>query len=895
MKLSHFFMASLLSVGLFSCSNNTNTELSKREMGILGRADYDLERLKDPSTGSIPENIRMRELAFASSLPKTAHHKAENSDQIFEPIGPRNVGGRTRAISFHIDMPNVILAGGVSGGMWRSTDFGTSWSRATNYEDQSAVSCIMQDQRPGKSNIFYYGSGESIGNSASKSFSAYFYGSGMYKSEDHGATWTQMASTATLTQKRGEWSYIYNIAMDNSNTTQDILYAATSKGIRRSDDGGTTWTLVLGGTSNADWSNIVVTSTGVCYAHISSDGSQSGFWRSTDGVNWVNISPNDLDPSHERTLMAIAPSNENVVYYYTTTPNAGLSEVSFWKYTYVNGNGTGSGGVWNNRSNNLPPARNYSLNTQGNYCMSLAVKPTNENMVYLGATNLFRSSTGFANTSGMNQIGGYDADGYSNFDYYQDNQHPDQQSIAFKPTNPNHLLASTDGGLHFTTNPEANKVIWESLNNGYQTTQFYGLGIDHVEENEVVCSGYQDNGSWVTMSADTLTDWSFTSGGDGAFCAKEGGTNNYYFSSQYGNIRRVKLTNTGAVTSSRSARPRNLTSGYLFNHPFILDPDDNNKMYLPNSGNLWRNSNLSGIDNQQYNWTNIASVSGTITALGASTDNPGIVYVGTSGRDIFRIEDDGSSTATVTDITAGITSGAYTSNVEVDPNNSDNVIVVYSNYNVISIWSTTDAGANWSNVEGNLKGDSDPGTPANLSYIGNGPSIRWAKFIKTENGTAILVGTSVGLFATNQLDGENTVWVQQASDVIGNVVIEQIDYRESDGFCVVGTHGAGAFKTYFENNWDITSVETIDANSLNISVYPNPVINTATLTFDSKGNDQIQANVLNGNGQVVQIQNLQTVSGVNKIVFDLSSLPNGVYYLSLQTEDGQFTKSIIKQ
>ncbi len=894
MKLSHLFLTSILSVGLFSCSTESTSDLSKREMSIIGRADYELERLKDPATGLIPENIKMRELAFASTLPKAVSHARDESNQEFIPIGPRNVGGRTRAISFHKEMENVILAGGISGGMWRSSDFGTSWSRATNYEDQSAVSCVMQDPRPGKSNVFYYGSGESIGNSASKSFSAMFYGSGMYKSIDDGSSWTQMPSTATLAQKRGDWSYIYNIAMDASNLNQDEIYAATSKGIRRSEDGGSTWTLVLGGSASADWTNIVVTSTGICYAQIGSIGSQTGFWRSTDGINWVNISPSSLPLVHERTLLAIAPSNENIVYYYTVTPSFGQSDVSFWKYTYLNNDGSASGGSWENRSNNLPPSKGYNLNTQGNYCMSLIVDPLNENMIYLGATNLFRNNNGFANTSGTRQLGGYSADGYSHFDYYEDNQHPDQQSLAFNPHHPNQLLASTDGGLHLTNDPESSKVIWSSLNNGYQTTQFYGMGIDHLEENEIVCSGYQDNGSWMTISADTNTDWTFTSGGDGCFCAKAGGEEVYYFSSQYGNIYRMKTRINGSF-SRRYITPQNANSNFLFNHPFILDAADNNRMYLPNGGDLWRNEDLAALDSGNDLWESIGSVNGTITALSSSKSDPGTVYVGTSGRKIYKIEDDGTSNATVTDLSSDISSGGYTSNIDIDPSNSNNVIVTFSNYNTISMWSTTDGGITWASVEGNLKGDPEPGLPPNFYFRGNGPSFRWAKFISTTNGNAVLLGTSIGLFATNHLDGENTVWVQQASDLIGNVVIEQIDYRESDGFCVIGTHGAGAYKTYFDNNWDLTSVSKIDDQELQIKVFPNPTVSDVQISFNNIGNENIRINVLNATGKVVAIQNLLTVNGSNTTSINLDAFSQGTYYITIITQGGTFTKSVIKQ
>ncbi len=896
MTFSKVFILAAISILLFSCTENNPNELSKIEATIKGRASYELERLQDPATGKIPENIRLKELAFASTLPKTLTKNARTSAQVFEPIGPRNVGGRTRAISFDIDNPNTVLAGGVSGGMWRSTDLGQTWNRVTNFEDQSAVSCIIQDQRPGKSNIYYYGSGEADGNSASKSFSAYYYGSGMYKSEDHGATWTHVASTASLVQKRDDWSYIFNIALDKSRTDKDIVYAATSKGIRRSENGGTTWTLVLGGSLNANYTNIVTTSTGICYAQISSNGSQPGFWRSTDGISWVSISPNDLPGNHDRTLMAIAPSNENSVYYYSVTTGSGLSDVSFWKYQYQSGDGSGSGGSWNNRSSKLPPSKGYTLNVFDGYCMSLAVKPDNENIIFLGGTNLFNSVDGFNSNNAIRQIGGYDADGYSNFNFYRDNQHPDQQSLAFRPQNPDHLLAGTDGGLHYTTGPIATKVIWQSFNKGYQTTQFYGIGIDHQLETEVVVSGYQDNGSWWTNAADTNTDWIFTMGGDGAYCAKENATNNYYFSYQNGAIRRVKVNATGTAYSNASATPPNLSGGYLFVHPFTLDPTDNNKMYLPNSDDLWRNSNLAGIDNGQYNWTNIGSVSGNIiTAVEASISSPGTVFVGTRSRDIFRIVDNGSATALVTNISSGISSGSYTSNIAVSPDDADKVIAIYSNYNVISIWYTEDGGTNWSNIEGNLKGDSDPGVPPNLSYIGNGPSFRWAKFIKTDLGTSLLVGTSIGLFATNNLDGENTVWVQQASDVIGNTVIEQIDYRQSDGFCVIGTHGMGAFKTYFENNWDITSVENAETNSLQLNWYPNPMVNELNVSFVLPQEEQVQVDLLNVNGQVIQSQYINATAGNNVHSINASGMASGTYFATIRTKSGSFTKAIIKE
>jgi hypothetical protein len=895
MRIAHYLFF-LLTLTVFSACSTQKTEEPSEKMGLSGRLEYEWERLKDPATGIIPENIRVRELAFATTLPKAIHKNTRASLQVFEPIGPRNFGGRTRAVAFDVTNSDIVLAGGVSGGMWRSTDFGNSWKRVTNYEDQSAVSCVIQDLRQGKTNTFYYGSGESTGNSASKSFSAIYYGSGMYKSTDHGATWTHLPSTSVAPNKGGDFRYIFNVAVDNSRSDSDIVYAATPRGIRRSNDGGATWNLVLGGSPESEFTEIVVTPGGIHYAAIGSTGAQAGFWRSTDGLSWTYIAPNSLPSVYDRTLIAYAPSNPNVVYFYSSTPNSGNSEVHFWKYIYLSGDGSGSGGVWSNRNTNLPPVNGYTLDTQGSYNMTLAVKPDNENIVFLGATNLFRSNNGFSSSSGMNQIGGYDADGYTNFNWVTDNQHPDQQSIAFVPGSPNQMLAGTDGGLHFTYDCRPTKVFWENFNNGYQTTQFYGIGIDHGAENEIVISGYQDNGSWWTNSADTNTNWKYSMGGDGSYCAKEDANDVYYFSSQFGRIRRVRLDANGdRIGSFVNVVPSGTGNDYLFNHPFTLDPSNTNRMYLPHGNDVWRNSNLSGLPTGQDNWSQIATVSGTITAISASKSSPGVVYIGTNGRKIYRLEDAGGISANVTDISSGITSGTYTSNIAIDPQDADRVIVVFSNYNVVSAWYTEDGGSTWTNVEGNLKGVTDPGVPPSLDYIGNGPSFRWAQFVPTPTGTAILMGTSIGLFGTNALNGSNTVWVQQASDIIGNVVIEQIDYRESDGFCVVGTHGAGAYKTYFENADNVTSINNMVVNNWNVKTFPNPVSNQLNVQLSLAQESSLTLELMNVSGQIVMRKEMAATSGENTLSISMGGFTDGMYYLSIISEDDKVTKAIVKQ
>lgn len=894
---THISLLALATLTMVACSKKEATEKThaeKMQERIEGRAEFDFNRLKDPATGKLPEAYRLKELAFANSVPKSFKGQRSESYQEFEPIGPRNMGGRTRALTYDITNSNVLLAGGVSGGMWRTTNSGQSWTRVTNPEDHSAVSCVIQDTRAGKTNTFYYGTGEHTGNSASKSFSAPYYGSGVYKSTDGGITWVQLPTTSTEPHKASDWDYVFNIAVDNSNASQDVVLAATKKGIMRSVNGGTTWSTSLAiGSSTADYTNIIVTPNGVHYATISGNVNNGGFWRSTDGVNWVQISPNDLPNNHNETKLAYAPNNVNKVYFFSYTPNSGVSDCSFWMYTYQSGDGSGNGGTWSNRTNNLPPSRGYDLDVQGGYNMMVRVKPDDENAVFLGATNLFRSRNGFATNNQTNQIGGYDADGYPNFDPFIHNHKSDQHEVVFNPNNPLHMVSANDGGVYSTFNCMANKVEWETYNNGYHTTQYYAIAIDHQDETDKVVSGFQDNGSWWTNTTDFTLPWKKILTGDGSYCAKVNGQDVYYMSSQYGNIARVKINSSGTLTSYRNAKPSG-TSGYLFNHPYVLHSTDNNKMYLPVENSIWRNSDLSKLEFNQQFWSNIGTLptNNDITAITSTPRNGNIVYVGTSNRKVYKVIDNGGSSAVITDISQGITNGTYVSNIVVDPNNQDRIIVIYSNYNVISGWYTNDGGSTWTNIEGNLKGTTDPGVPPNLDYIGNGPSFRWARFIPTDDGgEVILLGTSIGLFATNNIEANEITWIQQASDEIGNVVIEQIDSRESDGFTVIATHGQGAYKTYFTNSKDAVSVGEVTPNQIAFSIYPNPSVDVVNVNVSNEANIQ-KVDVLNINGQLVKSK---TVTSANNVQLNIADLSAGTYFIKVSTADSYSIKQFIKQ
>lgn len=395
-----------------------------------GRANWEFMRIRNPQTNSIPDQIRQKELKFAKTLPRKDDHlyKGLNTQtETWKSRGPYNVGGRTRALAIDVTNENIILAGGVSGGMWRSINGGSSWTKTTSPEQLHSVTCLVQDTRSGKTNIWYYGTGEyANGKSASGGGNGYYRGDGIFKSVDGGESWNIVDAFSTDTPESFDsiTDYVFNIKIDSNDLTNDILYVATYGGVFKSIDGGLSKSYVLGsGTSPwSRYSDLGITNgsngveSGILYSALSSEGIKKGIWRSVDGNIWKSITPVGWPDEYKRTLLSIAPSNENIVYFLSHSPGYGKINSdgdghSLWKYTYLNGDGTGSGGLWEDLSNYIPSSggKTGDYDSQSSYNMLLKIKPDNENTVFIGGRNLYRSTDGFSSTSNTSWIGGYNS------------------------------------------------------------------------------------------------------------------------------------------------------------------------------------------------------------------------------------------------------------------------------------------------------------------------------------------------------------------------------------------------------------------------------------------------------------------------------------------------------
>ena len=786
------------------------------------RMEWERLRLANPVTGEVPDNIIENSLTFAKSKENSVVYGDDglpniplgpgggSTDVTWSPRGPFNVGGRTRALAIDAsDMSEeTFLAGGVSGGMWRTTDAGNTWTKTTGSSEIHSVTAVAQD--PNANNIWYYSTGELVGNSASgEGSNAFFLGDGVYKSTDDGVTWsilpnTQSNTPTSLSFDSFEGSYSIVVSGDQNMDMNTDVFVAVFGGIQRSQDGGDNWSEVLDG-GDASYSDIIVTGDGTLYATLSDNAVQEGLFRSDDGGDsWQTINlPAAFSLTPDRIVLDYSRQDNNVIYVLANTPGEGTLDHMLFKYTH---DGMPDESDWDDRTANIPSFTPLNMDnvddfdSQNSYDLYVKVSPADENLVFLGGTNIYRSTDGFASTDNTTWIGGYST--VNDISVYP-GHHPDQHALLFF-SDPNKVLSGHDGGVSITgditANPGGdNPVTWNSLNNGYLTTQAYTVAIDPNATNDSkILSGFQDNGTWFTSSSSLTTSWSENLTGDGSFCAFANDGLIRYVSAQNGIMFRYEYADENDPGDSPTGITRidpSLGSGFLFINPFILNKNDDEIMYVAGGTSIWRNNSASTATTST-GWEEFTSLSatGSVSALDVGTDVPDRLYYGTSSGEIYVIADASLSDPSDADIFTGKgLPSAYVSSIFVDPLDADNVFVTFSNYEVSSIWSSTDGGASWVDISGDLEENPDGS--------GNGPSVRWFSAINNGTDCKHFVATSTGVYSTVDISspnpGTSPVWTLEDPDGIGNVVVDMIATRNSDGMIVAATHANGLYSAQF--------------------------------------------------------------------------------------------------
>ncbi|HEY0678317.1 MAG TPA: hypothetical protein VGD17_08520 [Chitinophagaceae bacterium] len=787
----------------------------------VARQEYDFNLVKDPATGKIPEGIYERELSQAKEI-YARQLSAREMANTYTFQGPQNLGGRTRSIVYDVRFNGTsnqtLLAGGVSGGVFKSTDNGATWTRKSPTNQLFSVTSIAQDPRPGNQDTWYYATGEAVGNSASGTGASYM-GNGIYKSTDNGETWSRLvnSNTTAIETFNARQDFISKVIVNPANG--DVYFAALGS-IYRSQDGGTTWTLVLGSGSgfiSTAWvADVIVNSAGTrLYASFSglscsaSDGCPTvntpGVWTTTTGNSgdWTKIAGDgaatnpmgwDVNGSYRRVVLALAPSDQNILYALYDDGDVYPSiEAEFYKWDQALG-------TWEDRSNNLPnepggSSGNDPFAVQTGYDLVIAVKPDDPNTVFIGGTNIYRSTDGFATNMNYTRIGGYVS--ASSYGLYL-NSHPDIHSIEFDPTNPAVMICGNDGGIQRTTNNLAATVAWTDISVGFRTYQYYHITLDPRNANGKVLGGAQDNGSTRNVGG-TGSNFELVFGGDGVSVGISdiiGGQQYEYVGFQSGPIYR--RNSTSGLLAGTNIRPNTASNAGLFVTLFKLDADNTENLYYASDSSLYRNTSASTATTA--NWTNLtwfqsnlgdgstpkAQITALATTRGTYNVSTASLFVGTNEGRLYRLDDpvnaDAAAAATV--ITGGAFPVGNISSISVNPRNDDTVLVTFSNYGVNSVWWTGNANSatpTWLNVEGTL----------------TLPSYRSSAIAITNDGVEYFVGTSVGLYKAtiNSASPGTTSWTQEGAAEIGNALVTSLALRPVDNRLVVGTHGYGMWAT----------------------------------------------------------------------------------------------------
>lgn len=398
----------------------------------------------------------------------------------WESLGPANAGGRSRALLIDRDSSNILYAGSVSGGLYRSRTGGSSWKPVSPEGSNLAVVSICQ----AANGDIYYGTGEYqfigySGNGASSTPA--FVGGGVYKSTDNGRTFSVLPSTVPNgVTTSADWSAVGDMVADP--TDPNVIYAATNSGFMRSTDGGSSWTTSLAGSAR----DVTMDINGNIYLEnanrlmFSSTG-MAGDWTE---LSAANPSGTQLPRSNGRLRVAVSPQDPNYIYVAQLNGDA-------LKGVYRS---TDGGSTWMNVGNSgriFDPMCSGGR-CQGTYDFLFQVSAKDKNRFWLGGITLWTwQNFQWSQVNSSNDFPG-------NVFYV----HSDLHELIIDPRNPDILWVASDGGL-FKSGDHG--VTWSERNLEFRTLQFYKFGIG---EDRALIGGTQDNGTQVLDGRENFSNYS---------------------------------------------------------------------------------------------------------------------------------------------------------------------------------------------------------------------------------------------------------------------------------------------------------------------------------------------------------------------------------------------------
>ncbi len=680
-------------------------------------------------------------------------------------IGPSSFGGRIDDIEAIPGRPSTIFVGTAGGGVFRTTNNGTTWAPVFDRDGRSTSigDIAIAPSDPG---IVWVGTGEPNNRQSST------WGDGIYRSLDGGETWTHMGLKET--------HHIGRVVIHPRNPNTVFVAALghlwgpnDDRGVYRTTDGGTTWKKVLAGNNVTGAVDVALDPDGrTVYAAMYQrqrrgfgfvgGGPGSGLFRSRDGGDTWEPLTNGLPVGVQgRIGIAIAPSQPNTVY--------AIVEAK-------------AGGVFRSDDKGSTWTRQSSLNPRPMYYSQVRVDPQHPDRVWVLGTYVHKSIDG-GKTFTTDSTG--------------DRIHVDHHALWLNPNDGNHMMLGNDGGLYFTYDGAKN---WDFIDN-LPIGQFYDIDVDDRDP-YYVYGGTQDNGTW-GLPVRTYNGVGITNAdviniayGDGFFTVTDPADPRYiYANSQGGRAYRVHL----ATREERGIRPvpDDAKESYRFNWstPMVRSPHDprtiyygGNKLFRTRDGGEswdvvspdltrnqeWKSIPIMGIVRDSTTPSRDDGVSdyGTITSVSESPRSQGVLLVGTDDGQVQLSTDGG---AAWTNITARFRLPAprWVSKVLWSQHEARTAYVAFDGHYdddlAPMVYRTTDGGITWSAVAGDLP------VGHSVKTLAEHPS----------NRDVLFAGTEFGLYVTFD-GGKRWAYVGGA---LPRVRIDDIAIHPKHRDLVLGTHG----------------------------------------------------------------------------------------------------------
>jgi photosystem II stability/assembly factor-like uncharacterized protein len=716
----------------------------------------------------------------------------------FREIGPAVMGGRIDDVAVVESNPNIVFLGVASGGVWKTTNNGTTWQPVFDKEAVSTIGDIAI--APSDPSVVWVGTGEPNNRQSSS------WGDGAYKSVDGGKTWQRMGLAATR--------HIGRIVIHPRNP--DVVYVAAlghlwganpERGVYKTGDGGKTWAQVLKINDDTGVSDIAMDpqSPDVLYAAayerrrtpygFNGGGPDGGIYKTSDGgATWKKLTKG---LPYENSSADVGRIGLDV---YRKDPNIVYAVVQHEK-----------GGTYRSEDKGETWKKMGDTNPRPSYYSQIRIDPNNDLRIWELGAQMFYSEDG-GKKFATDRVKGI---------------HGDFHAMWIDPADSNHMIAGSDGGIHWSYD---NGRSWDFVNT-LAIGQFYEISLDN-EKPYHICGGLQDNGSWcgpsqsLTRDGITNEDWNVIHGGDGFYAAIDPVEPwIVYTESQDGYVDRRDLR-TGQQRSIRpEAKHGEAHYRFQWNSPVAVSAYNHTTVYYGGNhlfksmdrGDTWTplgGDLTSGVDRNKLqifgktpDKTTLSRHDGvqeypTITTFSESPVTADVLWVGTDDGNVQVTRDGGKSWKNVAARVPGVPKGTYVSRVTASKSSAGAAFATFDGHRnddySIYIFATTDYGESWKAIRNGI-----PDSAGSVHVIREHP----------RNQNLLFAGLEFGLWVSWDHGGNWTALKGNFPTVPVDDI--QIQAREND--LVVATHGRSIWIMD-----DLTPIEKMDASvaSADVTFFP---------------------------------------------------------------------------